>query len=287
MEKNKVSDVSSSKTKIAFLGPRGTFCEQAALKFSNSKKNLLLDCKNISDIFRMVENKKVDYGVVPIENSTEGSVNIALDLLLEKNIYIAGEIMERISHNLITKSGIEMNDIRFIFSHPQAIAQCRIFLEKNLPNVQTKEASSTASAVKEIKDLKYAAAIGSILAAETYDMDILVKNIEDNPNNFTRFFILAKNDCKFTGSDKTSIIFSVKHIPGALYEALGIFANKRINLTKIESRPTKDKPWEYIFFCDFEGHRTDIKLQQALRELGNKAIFLKILGSYPKFEVDK
>ncbi|KON27993.1 hypothetical protein AC481_02950 [miscellaneous Crenarchaeota group archaeon SMTZ-80] len=284
---NKVSEITPSKRKIAFLGPRGTFCDQAALTFSNGKEYLLLDCKNINDIFRMVENENVDYGVVPIENSTEGSINIALDLLLEKNIYIAGEIMEKISHNLITKSGIEMSEIKIIFSHPQAIAQCRNFLEKNLPNVQIKETSSTASAVKEIKGLKHAAAIGSKLAAKTYKMSILVKFIEDNPNNFTRFFILAKNDCEFTGSDKTSIIFSVKHVPGALYDALGVFAKKKINLTKIESRPTKDKPWEYIFFCDFEGHKTDIKLQQALKELGDKAIFLKILGSYPKFEARK
>ena len=284
---NKVFEIIPSKIKIAFLGPRGTFCEQAALTFSKGKEHSLLDCKNISDIFRMVENENVDYGVVPIENSTEGSINIALDLLLEKKIYIAGEIMERISHNLITKSGIEMSEIKTIFSHTQAIAQCRKFLEKNLPNVQFKETSSTASAVKEIKGLKYVAAIGSKLAAKTYKMSILAKHIEDNPNNYTRFFILARNDWKFTGSDKTSIIFSVKHVPGALYDALGIFAKKKINLTKIESRPTKDKPWEYIFFCDFEGHKTDIKLQQALKELRDKALFLKILGSYPKFGVRK
>lgn len=287
MESKKVSDISSTSNKIAFLGPRGTFCEQAALTFSNNREHSLLDCKNISDIFRLVEKKIADYGVVPIENSTEGSVNIALDLLLEKNIRIAGEVMERISHNLIAKSGIEIKDVKFILSHPQAIAQCRNFLEKNLPNAKIIETSSTASAVKEIKDKKYAAAIGSRLAAKTYNMNILAECIEDNPNNFTRFIVLANRDCIFSGRDKTSIIFSVKHVPGALYDALGVFARKEINLTKIESRPTKDKPWEYIFFCDFEGHKTDAELQQALKKLENKAIFLKILGSYPKFVTKK
>ncbi len=271
--------------KIAYLGPIGTFCQKAAFTFFSEKDAFLIDCSNISDIFRIVEDGRVDFGVVPVENSTEGSVNIALDLLLESEIHITGEIEERISHNLIAKSGTKLEEIRIIFSHPQAIAQCRNFLEKKFPNIQITETSSTAAAVKNLKDAKNSAAIGSDLSAKEYNMKILIEKIEDNPNNFTRFLVLGKKDCKPTGNDKTSIIFSVKHLPGALYQALGIFAKREINLTKIESRPTKDKPWEYIFFCDFEGHKNENKLQGALKELGNEAIYIKILGSYPRFSI--
>jgi len=271
------------KIRAAFLGPKGTFCEQAALTFFEGKDVSLINCKGINDIFELVEDGKVDYGVVPIENSTEGPVNIALDLLLESKIIISGEVEERITHNLIARSGIDFADVELVISHPQAIAQCRVFLDKYLPNVQIKEGSSTAAAVKVLENMDKAAAIASELAAKTYGMNILKERIEDNPNNFTRFLVLAKKDSNPTGNDRTSILFSVRHIPGALNKALEVFARRRINLTKIESRPTKDKPWEYIFFCDFEGHRTDKKLSDALKELGNSTIFIKILGSYPKF----
>jgi len=269
--------------KVAFLGPSGTFCEQATLNFFKSKEISLIDCKGIHEIFKKVENKKADYGVVPVENSTEGSVNIALDLLSESKLYIFGEIEERVSQNIIADTSMKLMDIQTVCSHPQALAQCRDFIEKNLPEVELRETSSTATAVKDVKGKKNAAAIGSNLAAEVYEMKILKEGIEDNKNNFTRFIVLAKNDGEPTGNDRTSIIFSVKHIPGALHDALSIFANRKINLTKIESRPNKNKPWEYIFFCDFEGHKNDEILQEALNDLKQKATFLKILGSYPRF----
>ncbi len=280
---NDITGTEEGKIRAAFLGPKGTFCEQAALTFFEGKNVSLINCKGINDIFELVEDGNVDYGVVPIENSTEGSVNIALDLLLESKIFISGEVEERITHNLIARSGIDFADIEIVISHPQAIAQCRVFLDKYLPNVQIKEADSTAAAVKVLENMDKAAAIASELAAKTYGTNILKEGIEDNPNNFTRFLVLAKKDSNPTGADRTSILFSVQHIPGALNKALEVFARRRINLTKIESRPTKDKPWEYIFFCDFEGHRTDKKLSEALEELENSTIFLKILGSYPKF----
>ena len=270
------------KIKAAFLGPKGTFCEQAAMTFLKDSNVSFTDCKSINDIFILVEGEKVNYGIIPVENSTEGSVNIALDLLLESNISISGEVEERITHNLIAAPRTELKDIKIIYSHPQAIAQCRDFIEKSLPNVQARDASSTAAAVNVAKDMENTAAIGSKLAAKVYDMNILKEKIEDNPNNFTRFLVLAKKDADPTGYDKTSIIFSVQHFPGALHKALGVFAGRGINLTKIESRPTKDKPWEYIFFCDFEGHRTDKKLHEAFMELRNTTIVLKILGSYPR-----
>jgi prephenate dehydratase len=269
--------------KVAFLGPSGTFCEQATLNFFKSKDVSLIDCKGMHEIFKKVENKKADYGVVPVENSTEGSVNIALDLLSESELYIFGEIEERVNQNIIVETSMELMDIQIVYSHPQALAQCRDFIEKNLPKAELRETSSTAIAVKDIKGKKNAAAIGSNLAAEVYEMKILAEGIEDNKNNFTRFIVLAKNDGESTGNDRTSIIFSVKHIPGALHDALSIFANRKINLTKIESRPNKNKPWEYVFFCDFEGHKNDKILQEALDELKQKAAFLKILGSYPRF----
>ncbi len=269
--------------KVAFLGPSGTFCEQATLDFFKSKDISLVDCKGIHEIFRKVENNKADYGVVPVENSTEGSVNIALDLLSESELYIFGEIEERVSQNIIAEKSMKLIDIQIVYSHPQALAQCRDFIEKNLPKAELRETSSTATAVKDVKGKKNAAAIGSNLAAKVYKMKILAKGIEDNKNNFTRFMVLAKNDGEPTGNDRTSIIFSVKHIPGALHDALSIFANRKINLTKIESRPNKNKPWEYIFFCDFEGHKNDEILQEALDELKQKATFLRILGSYPRF----
>ena len=274
------------KIKVAFLGPKGTFCEQAALTFFKNKDISLLDCKSLHEIFKKVESKEAEYGVAPVENSTEGSVNIALDLLLESNLYIYGEVEERIGQNLITNPGTKLQEIQVIFSHPQAIAQCRNFLEKKFPTVELRETSSTATAVKVVKRRKKAAAIGSKLAAEVYKMQILAEKIEDNQNNFTRFIILAQIDGEPTGYDKTSIFFSVKHIPGALHDSLSIFARREINLTKIESRPKKNEPWEYIFFCDFEGHKSCKKLQEALKELEKKAAYLKILGSYPRFNVE-
>ena len=267
--------------KVAYLGPRGTFTEQAAISYFN--KNVeLIPCRDLPEVFMTVSTGSSEFGVVPVENSIEGSVNIALDLLLESDLKISGEVELRIEHNLIARAPIDLSKIKAVASHPQALAQCRNFLRQNLPKAELIEVGSTAAAVKAIGENDYIAAIGTELAAKIYGMKVIVRNIEDSPNNFTRFLVLGHMDAPPTGKDKTSIIFSVVHAPGSLYEALGVFARRRINLTKIESRPTRKKPWEYIFYCDFEGHRTERLIKEALEELREKTILLKILGSYQR-----
>jgi chorismate mutase/prephenate dehydratase len=223
------------------------------------------------------------YGVVPVENSTEGSVNTTLDLLVGSELMVWAEIEIPISHNLITRPGISLSDIEVILSHSHALAQCRRYLEEHFPGVELREASSTGSAVKLLKELDKTAAVGPSLAAKIYGMEIAAEAIQDNSRNYTRFFVLSKNDRDPTGQDKTSIIFSVKHVPGALYSVLKVFAENNLNLTKIESRPTKQKQWEYMFFIDFEGHKTLKVVAEALEALRENVLFLKILGSYPRW----
>ncbi len=268
--------------KIAFLGPRGTFCEQASRTFFRSAPFKFSEHPTITDVFRAVNVGEADYGVTPIENSTEGSVNVALDLLLTSDLEVCGEIEQRIRHNLITRPGTNWHSVKTVVSHPQALAQCRKFLEENLPMARMKEVSSTSAAVNIAKNSKNTVAIGTKLAAKINGMKIAACGIEDNPRNFTRFFVLGREDTNPAGEDKTSIIFSVKHVPGALFDALQVFAKRNLNLTKIESRPARRVPWEYVFYCDFEGHRKEEKCQTALRDLESKCIFLKVLGSYPK-----
>jgi len=272
------------KVTIAYLGPRGTFTEQAARSYFQGTDEFL-EYPDIPEVFAAVNSNVAELGVVPVENSIEGSVNIALDLLFESDLKVSGEIEQRIVHSLITQDEIEISRIRAVVSHPQALAQCRKFLKTRLPKAETIEVGSTAAAVKAIKGTEDMAAIGSELAAKIYGMSIVMRSIEDNKNNFTRFLILSHKRAERTGNDKTSIIFSVRHAPGALYEALGVFAKRKINLTKIESRPTRKKPWEYVFYCDFEGHQEEELIQDALGELRDKAILLKVLGSYPKAKV--
>ncbi len=275
-------NVQEKEKKVAFLGPRGTFCEQASRTFFRDAPFKFTEHPTITDVFRAVNVGETDYGVTPIENSTEGAVNVALDLLLTSDSKVCGEIEQRIRHNLITKPGINWHTVTTVVSHPQALAQCRSFLEENLPKAKTIEVSSTSAAVKIAMTSRNTAAIGTKLAAQLNNMEIVVSGIEDNPRNFTRFFVLGREDTNPTGEDKTSIIFSVKHVPGALFDALQVFSKRNLNLTKIESRPARRVPWEYVFYCDFEGHGEEEKCQAALRDLESKCIFLKVLGSYPK-----
>jgi len=275
-------NVQGKEETVAFLGPRGTFCEQASRIYFKSSRVKFVEHPTITDVFRAIGVGEADYGVTPVENSTEGSVNVALDLLLTSDLKVCGEIEQRIRHNLITRSGTNWHNVQTVISHPQAIAQCRKFLEENLPQTKMKEVSSTSAAVRVAGKSKNMAAIGTELAAEIYDMDLAARGIEDNPKNYTRFFVLSRNDAKPTGDDKTSLIFSVRHIPGALFDALQALAKRRINLTKIESRPTRRVPWEYVFYCDFEGHRDEEKCRAAIKDLESKCIFLKVLGSYPR-----
>ncbi len=237
-------------------------------------------CKIFDDVFENVKNGDVDFGVVPIENSIEGSVNRTYDLFLEYDLKVCGEIIIRVSHCLIANKGTGIDQIKTVYSHPQALAQCRKFLEQQ--KLQAISTFDTAGSVKMIKEeeMMDAAAIASERAAQIYDMPILAKEIEDVKNNSTRFFVLDKKDSLYSGADKTSIIFATKSIPGALYKILGEFAERNVNLTKIESRPTKQTPWEYHFYLDFEGHRTEKQCQEALESIKDKTLFVKILGSY-------
>lgn len=271
----------SKQLKIAFQGEIGAYSELAVYKHFGSNVEVK-PCKLFSDVFRSVDVGEVDYGVVPVENSIEGSVNQVYDLFMEYDLKVCGEIILKIEHCLIANLNATMDSIKIVYSHPQALGQCISFLERS--GYKPIPTYDTAGSVKLLKEqgVTDAAAIASERAAQIYGMKILKRNISDNPDNYTRFFVLSKSESPPSGNDKTSIIFSVKHIPGALYKALEEFASREINLTKIESRPTKRKPWEYNFYLDFEGHWTEPRYKEALEGLRDKTVFIKILGSYPK-----
>jgi chorismate mutase/prephenate dehydratase len=271
----------SKQLKIAFQGEIGAYSELAVYKHFGSNVQVK-PCKLFSDVFKSVDVGEVDYGVVPVENSIEGSVNQVYDLLMEYDLKVCGEIILKIEHCLIANFNATLDSIKVVYSHPQALGQCISFLEKS--GFKLIPTYDTAGSVKLIKEqgVTDAAAIASERAAQIYGMKIIARNISDNPDNFTRFFVLSKSEVPPSGNDKTSIIFSVKHLPGALYKALEEFASREINLTKIESRPTKRKPWEYNFYLDFEGHWNEPRCKEALKGLESKAYFIKILGSYPK-----
>jgi chorismate mutase/prephenate dehydratase len=271
------------KISVAFQGERGAYSEEAINSFF--KSNIIVQpCKNLYETFESAEKKNSDYAVVPVENSLEGSINETYDLLLKSPLRVSREITLRIHHALISKPDVEKERLRKVYSHPQALAQCRIYLRKL--GVTPVASYDTAGSVKMIKKEKSRsiAAIASERASFIYDMKILDKNIEDNPNNYTRFFILSYEDTHPTGNDKTSIVFSAKHEPGALYSALKVFADRKINLTRIESRPTREMPWEYNFYLDFDGHMEEGLCKDALRVLDKKNMIVKVLGSYPKVD---
>lgn len=267
--------------KIAFQGELGAYSDEAAHTYFGDNITLF-PFRDLSDVFDNVTNRNVDLGVVPIENSTEGSVNQTYDLLLDTSLIVCGELDLRISHCLIGNINANISDIEKIYSHPQALAQCSKFLKQKKWN--TIPEYDTAGSVKFIKSQKITsnAAIASSRSAEIYGMKILRRKIEDNPDNYTRFLIISNQSTNSTGSDKTSIIFSVSHSPGSLYKVLEDFATRKINLTKIQSRPTKKEPWSYNFYLDFEGHINDLKYRELLKTIKPKCGFLKILGSYPK-----
>ncbi|MBI5158891.1 prephenate dehydratase [Candidatus Micrarchaeota archaeon] len=261
---------------IAFLGPKGTFCHEAAEKLAGSASELE-PFASIEDVFEAVENESVDAGVVPIENSVEGSVNSTLDCLASTNVKIIRELKLAVKQNLLALPGVELKSVRRIVSHPQALAQCRKFLKTI--KAEHAEASSTAKACQTLDD--ESAAIASKLSAKIYGLTVLKEGVQDYAENATRFVLLSKKNESPTGKKcKTSIIFSVKHAPGALHEALKAFAVQEINLTKIESRPSRQKKWEYYFYVDFEGNCESEKAKKALKELEKHAKFVKTLGSY-------
>ncbi|MBS7640200.1 MAG: prephenate dehydratase [Candidatus Bathyarchaeia archaeon] len=267
--------------RVAFQGEIGAYSESAVYEFFGPHV-YSVPCKRFSDVFRCVESGETEFGVVPVENSLEGSVTQVYDLFLEHDVKVCGEVILKIVHCLIANPGVDINSIKVVYSHPQALGQCRSFLERlGCELISTYDTAGSVKMIKEHRMLN-AAAIASERCAEIYGMSVLAKGIADSPNNYTRFFILAKFDAPPTGNDKTSIIFSTKHVPGALWRALGEFASREINLTKIESRPTRRRPWEYNFYLDFEGHRTEPRCMEALEGLKANALFVKILGSYPK-----
>ncbi len=266
---------------VAFQGEKGAYSESAVYAFFGQSVGVK-PCRDLSSVFDSVEKGETEFGVVPIENSIEGSVNQTYDLFLTHDLKVCGETILKIAHCLISNTKTSLDSIKVVYSHPQALAQCRNFLEHlGCDLVPTYDTAGSVKMIKE-KKLKNAGAVASERAAELYGMKIIAKEIADNPANYTRFFVLSKSDSQITGRDKTSIIFSTKHVPGFLYDALGEFAKRNINLTKIESRPTKQQPWEYNFYLDFEGHRNEERCSEALKALEKRTIFMKVLGSYPK-----
>lgn len=264
---------------MSFLGPRGTFTHEAATMIGDE----LVPYCTIPAVMKSVVSKECVKGIVPIENSIEGPVGITLDSLAhEYDLKIVGEIIIPINQNLIVNPGSKMEDIEEVHSHYQAISQCQRFISQN--NIETRYAVSTANAVKSIVGKKSWAAIGNAKSAELYGLKILEANIQDFDNNETRFVVLSNDETEPTGNDKTSIIFSIyEDRPGSLYKILGIFEKDNINLTKIESRPSKKGLGKYLFFVDFYGHCKNESIKNILQEIKDNTYFFKVLGSYPEF----
>ncbi len=268
--------------KVAYLGPSATFTHLAALRQFGSSTEYI-PVSTIKAIFGAVSSGEAQYGVVPIENSTEGVVNYTLDMFIDSDLRIVYEIMLQISHNLLSKTG-RKSDVKRIYSYPQATAQCREWLEENFPGVPVIEEHSTAAAARRVTDDPSAAAVASELAATIYNLKFVSRGIEDYRHNYTRFLVIGKDSTPKTGKDKTSIMFSIKDRPGALYSILRHFARNKINLTKIESRPSRRKAWEYIFFVDMEGHIEDKRVKKAIKAMKKECLYFKELGSYPSAE---
>ena len=266
---------------VAFQGQDGAYSQEAALNFFGNTV-LTHPCETLDEVFKLVQEGGLPYGIVPVENSQEGSISRSYDLLLDAEVMVCGETQIRVSHCLIANPGASQASIKRIYSHPQALAQCQAYLRRL--GCEIIPAYDTAGSVKMIKEKKImdGAAVAGARAAQIYGMNIIAREIEDNPRNSTRFFILSRQDAPPSGDDKTSIVLLLKHKPGTLHQALGAFAKRKINLTKLESRPTRKKPWEYNFYLDFEGHRSDVAVQQTLAQIDDISLFLKVLGSYPK-----
>jgi chorismate mutase / prephenate dehydratase len=268
-----------SPLKIAFFGAVATYSHLAAREKFGSAAHLL-PTASINEVFQEVRQGRVSFGVVPIENSTEGVVAHTLDLLVDSDLQICAEIFLVIHHNLLSRSG-RAEDIQTIASHPQALAQCRGWLGGHFPKLPVEEVASTAHAAKVAADDPTVGAISSSLAKDVYDLQVVAANIEDQSNNITRFLVIGAKDSEPSRNDKTSLVFSVKDRPGVLHRMLQPFARSRINLSKIESRPIKNKPWEYMFFLDLKGHKQEARVKRAIDDLQRNCVFLKILGSYP------
>ena len=277
--------MTEEKTMIAFQGEAGAYSEAAAIAFFGEQVTTL-PCPSFNDIFTSVINRTATYGLIPIENSLAGSIHRNYDLMLRYDLHIFGEYHLRVSHCLMALPGVKLSEVRTVHSHPQALAQCDQHInELGFQSIVEADTAGSARMLRE-KDMRQAAAIASKRAAEVYHLHVLKKNMEDNPANYTRFLALSNTlpdqeenkDIRY----KTSLVFSLKNEPGILYRALGAFAARGIDLTKIESRPIAGKPWEYMFYIDFTGHQNNPEIKPAIIELKAMAQYFKILGCYPR-----
>ena len=268
------------RLQVAFLGPKGTFTEEAAYKhFGHSIQTSSANC--IDDVFREVESDNANYGVVPIENSTQGIVNSTLDMFLESTLSIVGEVELRVHQHLLCNTE-NLTDVEVLYSHQQSLAQCKKWLETHLPGVKRVPVGSNADAARRAANEKNAAAIASETAGDVYGLNVQNKNIEDSPDNTTRFLIIGKQDVEPTGDDKTTLLISARNKPGALYALLQPLAKNNVSMTRIESRPSHCVNWEYVFFLDLEGHMKKEPVNNCIEELRAEADLMKVLGSYPR-----
>jgi chorismate mutase / prephenate dehydratase len=267
--------------KVAFLGPEGTFTQEAALKhFGHSAVTVSMNA--IDEVFREVDAGAANYGVVPVENSTEGVINHTLDTFLDSSLLICGEVELRIHHHLLVGPNTHKKNITRVYSHAQSLAQCRQWLDAHYPKAERIAVSSNAEAAKRIKGEWNSAAIAGDMAAELYDLEKLSEKIEDRPDNSTRFLIIGREKIAQSGDDKTSIIVAARNEPGALHNLLEPFQRESIDLTRVETRPSRTGKWTYVFFVDFKGHEDDPKVATVLAEVRQVVAELRVLGSYPK-----
>jgi chorismate mutase / prephenate dehydratase len=271
-------------TTVAYLGPEYTFTQLAAQRIFGVTAELH-PMPTLSDIFTEVERGRLDYGVVPVESSMGGGVSDTLDRFMGSNVKIINEVLLQVSHYLLSRSTLD--GIKRIYSKDQAFFQCRNWLQANVPNAELIPTSSTAEAARIASTEEGAASIGSVLAAEPYGLDLIAERIEDAAHNYTRFFAIGNQDVKATGHDKTSLLITVSNKPGALQDLLLPFSKLGIDLTKIESRPSRKKAWDYVFFIDFEGHVDEANVSQALSEISKYCTELHVLGSYPQGDIEK
>ncbi len=264
---------------IAYLGPQGTFSQEAVFKHFGGGA-AAMPCGSIDEVFRQAETGAVGYGVVPVENSTEGAIGRTLDLLLSTPARVCGEVMLPIRQCLMGRAS-QARDIRKVYSHAQSLAQCQQWLARHLPQAQRVAVVSNAEAARLASRERGAAAIGPKSAAALYRLNLIARNIEDEARNTTRFLVIAAHDAAPSGADKTSLVMSTRNVPGAMHELLAPLATNQVSMTRLESRPSRTGMWEYVFYVDIQGHQQDANVARALAELKQKASFLKILGSYP------
>lgn len=266
---------------VSYLGPAGTFSEKAAMKHFGEGAETM-PCPSIDEVYRAVESGTADFGIVPVENSTEGAVGRSLDLMPQTTMNICGEVLIRIHHHLMSRAQADFSAISRVFSHGQSLAQCHEWLNNNLPNAERVAVSSNAEAARRASLEPGTAAVAGDTAAQHYGLALLASNIEDEPNNTTRFLILGNYEPQPSGKDKTSLVLSARNRAGAVYEMLTPFATRGVSMTKFESRPSRVALWEYLFFVDIEGHRSDANVSEALEQLQSIAGYVKVLGSYPQ-----